>query len=410
MSFELMIALRYLRARRKQTFLSIITFIAIAGVALGVMALIVVLAVMTGFQEELKAKIVGIKSHIIFSNNWQRITNYEGLIKEITGFEGVKSASPIISRQVMLSSETRASGSLINGIDASMVDAEFISTLNIKEGSLDSLKDLSADKPGIVLGKELADTLGVFVGDEVNAISPEGHITPMGRIPIMKTFRVTGIFDCGMYEYNAAFSYISLHAAQDFLKMGDAVTHIDIRVTNIYDARAIAEKIRNRFTPPYWARDWMQMHKSFFSALKLEKMVMFIILILIVLVAAFGIVSTLIMMVTEKTGDIAILKSMGATRKSIMKIFVWQGFITGVVGTLLGLLGGIGLCEIQKRHPLPFTQLPSDIYYITTLPVKTEGIDILIIVLSALIISLLATLYPSWHASSLDPAEALRYE
>jgi len=410
MTFELMVALRYLRAKRKQTLLSIITFIAITGITVGVMALIVVLAVMTGFHQELTTKIVGIKSHIVLSNNWEKMRNYEDIINKIMGFSGVKSASPLISRQVMLSHGTGSSGSVLNGIDLSLVDTEFLTVLNLEEGSLKALENHTLSKPGIILGRELARNLGVFLGDEVNVICPLGITTPMGKIPRMKTFKVTGIFDCGMYEYNAAFSYISLKAAQNLLKMGNTVTHIEIRVTDIYRAGMIAKEIIKNLGPPYWASDWMQMHKSFFSALKLEKMVMFIILILIVLVAAFGIVSTLIMMVTEKTGDIAILKSMGATEKSIMKIFMLQGFIIGVVGTLLGLVCGVGLCELQKRHPLPFTQLPSDVYYITTLPVKVDGTDIIIIVLSAIIISLLATLYPSWQASRLDPAEALRYE
>ncbi|HIC90456.1 MAG TPA: lipoprotein-releasing ABC transporter permease subunit [Syntrophaceae bacterium] len=410
MTFELMVALRYLRAKRKQALLSLITFIAIAGITLGVMALIVVLAVMTGFHQELKTKIVGIKSHIILSNNWEKIRNYEHIINEIMGCEGVKSASPVISRQVMLSHGTEASGSVLNGIDLSLIDKEFLTVLNLKEGSLEVLENPTLAKPGIILGHELARNLGVILDDEVNVICPLGITTPMGKIPKMKTFKVTGIFDCGMYEYNAAFSYIPLKAAQNLLKMENAVTHIEIRVTDIYHAGMVAREIIKKLGPPYWARDWMQMHRSFFSALKLEKMVMFIILTLIVLVAAFGIVSTLIMMVTEKTGDIAILKSMGATERCIMKIFVFQGFIIGVMGTLLGLVCGVGLCEIQKRHPLPFTQLPSDVYYITTLPVKVDGTDITIIVLSAIIISLLATLYPSWQASRLDPAEALRYE
>lgn len=411
MTFELMVALRYLKAKRKQTFISIITFMAIAGVTLGVMALIVVLAVMTGFHGELKTKIVGIKHHIVISRYGGSIENYEDLIHQIRGLEGVRSASPIIYTQVMLSTEAGVSGAVLNGIDPNTVDREFKLSLNVKEGNLSALSHYDPDvKPGIVLGRELAINLGVSVGDEVNVISPRGTITPMGRIPKMKAFRVAGIFDSGMYEYDATLSFVSLASAQSLLRLQNAVTHIGVRVDNIYQADIIADQIKDKIGPLYWARDWMQMHKSLFSALKLEKMVMFIILILIVLVAAFGIVSTLIMMVTEKTGDIAILKSMGATGRSIMKIFIWEGFIIGTIGTSLGLLGGVGLCELQKRHPLPFTQLPGDIYYITTLPVKLDATDVLIIVSSAIIISLLATIYPSWQASRLDPAEALRYE
>jgi len=261
---------------------------------------------------------------------------------------------------------------------------------------------------GIILGAQLANNLGLHEGDWITIISPVGRLTPMGQAPKSKLFHVIGIFQSGMYEYDNTLAYVDLTAAQQFLGISDTVTGVEVKLANIYKAREVADGLRARLGQPYWIRDWMQMNQSLFSALKLEKVVMFIILTLIVLVAAFNIVSSLIMLVMEKTRDIAILKAMGATTARIRKIFVLEGFLIGVSGTILGLLGGFGLCGLLKKYH--FIELPPDVYYISTLPVQLEGLDVAVIAFAAILISLVATLYPSRQAAKLDPAEALRYE
>jgi lipoprotein-releasing system permease protein len=261
--------------------------------------------------------------------------------------------------------------------------------------------------PEIVLGKQLARTLGVYKGDIIYVISPTGILSPIGHVPAMRRFQVTGLFETGMYEFDGSLAYIHLEAAQDLLRMKASVTGIELRVKDIYNAREIADKIISKLGFPFWARDWMQMNRNLFSALKLEKIVMFIILALIILVAAFNIASTLIMMVMEKTRDIAILKTMGATEKSIGKIFVLKGVIIGAVGTGIGVLFGFILCKLLEKYK--FIELPGDVYYITTLPVHLEILDIVVIAAAAIVICFLATLYPARQASKLNPVEAIRY-
>jgi len=402
MSYEIFIGLRYLKAKRKQTFVSLITIISIAGVTVGVTALIVVLAVMNGFKEDLRDKILGVTSHVVISRFDGNISKYEQVKTKVEEVSGVAAATPFIYTQVMVSSRQAISGAVLRGIDPNTASKVINLPKNLRAGSL---KDLAAEDglsgpigtPGIIVGNELARNLGVSQGEPVTVISPLGRLTPLGQVPRSQTFRVTGIFDSGMYEYDSTLAYVSLWAAQRFLGIGDRVTGIEVRVDDIYKAGR-----------PYWSRDWMRMNKNLFSALKLEKIVMFIILTLIILVAAFNIVGTLIMVVLEKTRDIAILKSMGATRRSIMKIFIIEGAVIGLVGTVLGLLGGYTLCELLATYK--FIELPQDVYYISKLPVKMDPVDVALIALAAMVISLVATLYPAWQASRLDPAEAIRYE
>jgi lipoprotein-releasing system permease protein len=260
----------------------------------------------------------------------------------------------------------------------------------------------------MILGVELANNLGIRTGDWVTVISPAGRLTPVGQIPKSKPFQVVGIIQSGMFEYDNTLAYVDLAAAQQFLGIADSVTGIEARVTDIYDAGKVSSRLRTRLGPPYYVRDWMQMNSNFFSALKLEKVVMFIILTLIILVASFNIVSSLIMLVMEKGRDIAILKAMGATTASIRKIFVLEGFLIGISGTSLGILGGVALCGLLKRYK--FIELPAEVYHISTLPVQMQALDLIVIAFSAILISLVATLYPSRKAAMLDPAEALRYE
>ncbi|MDQ7838403.1 MAG: lipoprotein-releasing ABC transporter permease subunit [Thermodesulfobacteriota bacterium] len=417
MNFEWFIGLRYLKAKRKQTFISVITFISVAGVMVGVMALIVVLAVMTGFEEDLKGKILGLNAHVLVLKYGDSIGDVKGLQEKAEKTKGVVATTPFIYSQAMLSSQLGASGVVLRGIDLKSSKKVINLHRYMVEGSLENLEIPSGQKapggntegtPGIIIGRELAKNLGVIRGDRVQLMSPTGMITPVGVIPRMEAFRVVGIFDCGMFEYDSSMAFISLRAAQSLLGLGGRITGLEVKVADIYKADQVAAAINNTLGYPYWTRDWMKMNKNLFSALKLEKIAMFIILALIVLVAAFNIVSTLIMVVMEKNKDIAILKSMGATRKSIMKIFVMEGVIVGFTGTILGIIGGFGLTSLLKKYK--FIKLPSDVYYISTLPVKVEALDVALISFAAIVISFLATLYPAWQASRLEPATALRYE
>lgn len=414
MSYELFIGLRYLKAKRKQTFVSLITLISIAGVTVGVTALIVVIAVMNGFKEDLRDKILGVTSHVVISRFDGNISKYQEVRAKVEEVSGVNAATPFIYTQVMISSRKAISGAVLRGIEPKTASKVINLPKNMRAGSLEELEAENKPEgmrstPGIILGNELARNIGASRGEPVTVISPLGRLTPLGRVPRSQTFRVAGIFDSGMYEYDSTIAYVSLWAAQRFLGIGDRVTGIEVRVDDIYEADRVARAIGKALGGyPYWSRDWMRMNKNLFSALKLEKIVMFIILTLIILVAAFNIVGTLIMVVIEKTRDIAILKSMGATRRSIMKIFLIEGAVIGLVGTLLGLLGGYTLCTLLATYK--FIELPSDVYYISTLPVKMNPLDVALIALAAIVITLAASVYPAWQASRFDPAEAIRYE
>jgi lipoprotein-releasing system permease protein len=415
--YELFIGLRYLKAKRKQTFISIITSFSVIGIMLGVMALIVVLAVMDGFGHEIREKILGTNAHIVLNRYGSGIKDYRAVIKQVEGVPGVLAAAPFASAQVMLSSKGGVAGAFVRGIDPPLESK--VSTLqkSITEGAIGSLNREAAGRfPGIIVGKELAKNLGVFLNDTVTIISPLGDMTAVGMTPRVKRFQVTGIFEFGMFDYDSTFAYISLSSAQEFLRIGDVATSIEITVKDIYQASAIAERIEGQVGSGYYAKDWMTMFKKLFSALKLEKLMMFILLSLIVGVAAFNIITTLIMVVMEKHRDIAILKSMGARRSSVMKVFVFEGFIVGLVGTFLGSVFGLliahnlgGITALLERL-LGFKAMPGDVYWISQLPSRVDPRDVAIVIGIAMGISLLATIYPAWKASSLDPTEALRYE
>jgi lipoprotein-releasing system permease protein len=410
--------LRYLKAKRKQTFISLITVISIAGVMVGVMALIVVLAVMSGFEKTLKEKILGTQAHLVLlKTNQGGMEGYEEATKKVEKIKGVVSAAPFIISQVMLSSESNVFGVVLKGIDPDRVGKVTELAHNLKAGRLEDLKNRrEGDLPGIILGVELAKHLSVSVNETIQVISPLGTITPMGMMPKMKRFRIKGIFYSGMYEFDNTMAYVSIESAQKFFSMGDHVTGIEIKTDNIYKVKEIGGEIRREMGLSYWTKDWMEMNRNLFSALRLEKIAMFIILILIVLVAAFNIISTLIMVVMEKNKDVAILKSMGAPPRSILKIFIIEGGVIGVVGTILGTILGLGAAFNLEmitgfvENLFGFKILSSDVYYIDKLPSQVNPIDVVLIVVTAILISLLATLYPSWRASRLDPAEALRYE
>lgn len=417
MSYELFIGLRYLRAKRKQTFISANTFISVAGIFLGVAALIIVLAVMNGFEIELRDKILGINSHIILMEYTGGMEGHEEIMKKIESVDGVVASTPFIYGQAMLKNKGRVTGVVLRGMSTE-TSANVISLGKMKDGNIDYLsgKGNKTGLPGIVIGKELAQNLGLLLFDTVEILLPMGISTPMGIVPKIKKFGVVGIFDSGSYEYDSSLVFMSLKNCKKFLNMKDTVTGLEIKVDDIYGAKRIAKAIQEKLGYPYWARSWMEMNKNLFSALKLEKRVMFIILSLIVIVAAFNIITTLIMTVMEKTRDIAILKSMGATAKSIMKIFMLEGIVIGAIGTILGGITGIVVAlnlewiSRSVEDLFGFKILPKDVYYLNELPSKINYGDVAVIVVAAILICFLASIYPSWRASRLDPAEALRYE
>lgn len=410
MSFETFIAWRYFKAKRKQALVSLITLISLAGVAVGVAALIVVLAVMSGVGETWKEKILGVNAHVVVLEYGHSMEDYRQVVQACQGVEGVTGAEPFIYSQVMLSAFSGVSGAILRGIDPVGAEKSGVFAANLASGSLADLsRQGPGESPGIILGAELALNLSLGVGDSLRVISPLGRVTPLGgRAPATRQFTVRGIFKSGMYEYDNTLAYVSLSQAQDFLNLGDTVTGVEVRVADVYRADRVKAGILDRLDGTYWARDWMQMNRNLFFALSLEKFAMFVILMLIVFVAALNIISALIMVVTEKTRDIAILKSMGATDGSVMRIFIFQGMTIGILGSMLGLAGGVGLGRLLGRYQ--FIKLPADVYYIDTLPVRIEALDVALVVGVTLAISLVATIYPAWRAARLNPVEALRYE
>ena len=408
MLFELFLGLRYLKAKRKQTFISIITIISIVGVMVGVMALIVVLSVMNGFREDLMSKILGVNPHILVLNYGGAFENYDRVLKEMDDIEGIIAATPFIYSQVMVKYAGNASGALLRGLDPQGAGRVIGIEPMIKEGSLASLSEDIDGHPPIIIGTELSRQIGAQPGDIITVISPQGKLTPIGRIPNSGKYKVTALFHSGMYEYDANLIFVSLKEAQNFLGFQDKVTGIEVKVSDIYKSDLVGESIEKRLGYPYWTKDWKASNKSLFSALKLEKITMFVILTMIVLVGALNIISTLVMAVMEKTRDMAILKTMGATSGHIMTIFMFQGLLLGVVGTLAGLISGLGICYLLATYI--HIGIPTDFYGLTTLPVRIERFDVVFVAVAALAISFIATIYPAWRASKLNPVEALRYE
>lgn len=405
--YQFFIARRYFRSKKKHRGISINTLISITGVALGVMTLLTVLSVMSGFHEDLQAKILGVNAHIVTLSYEGKIEDYSRAINKISEIEGIMYSSPFIYGQVMLRFGDRAQGVVVRGIDPETGPDTTDILQNLQEGNINKLKERGGE-PGIIVGRELLRRLGLFVGDVVDMVSPMSEIGPLGMIPKMKKFRVVGFFEAGMYEYDSSFAFINIRDAQSFFNYGDAVTGVEVKIDDIYNADQTSNDIEKLLGPPYYAKDWMQMNRNLFSALKLEKLVMFIILTLIILVASFNIISNLIMIVIEKAREIAILKAMGAKRNGIMAIFMIHGLIIGALGTVTGVVGGYILCYLLKMYK--FISLPGDVYYLSYLPVKMDLYDFIVVPSAALIITLIATAYPSWQASKLDPVEPLRYE
>ena len=413
--YELFVGLRYTRAKRKNHFISFISMTSMVGVALGVAALIIVLSVMNGFQAELRSRILGVASHIEVTENTNMLSNWESLAEQVEAQPNVKASAPYVMAQGMLSYGQAVQGALVRGVLPNQENAVADLGKNMREGQL---SDLASGEFNIILGADLAYSLGVNLGEKVVLMAPQGQFTPTGVIPRIKQFNVVGLFQIGMYEYDAGLALIHIEDAAKLYRMGDKVSGLRLKINNLFDAPAMTAELSEKLTPlgAYYITDWTQQHANFFKAIQLEKRVMFIILTLIVAVAAFNIVSTLVMAVTDKRADIAIMRTLGASPKSIMQIFIIQGALIGIIGTFFGALLGIAIA-LNIDTIIPFIEnlfhvqfLSKEVYYISELPSKLEWNDTITIVVVSIVLSLIATLYPSYKASKINPAEALRYE
>ncbi len=412
--YELFIGLRYTRAKRKNHFISFISLTSMIGIALGVAALIVVLSVMNGFQAELRTRILGVASHLEITGANNQLGDWPALAAQVKKNQPeVIASAPYVMAQGMLSYGQAVQGALVRGILPGYEDKVADLGKNMRVGSL---ADLRAGEFGVVLGADLAQLLGVSIGEKVVLMAPQGQFTPTGVVPRIKQFKVVGLFQIGMYEYDAGLALIHMDDAAKLYRMGDNVSGLRLKLNDLFDAPEMSAKLAQKLDGNYFVTDWTQQHANFFKAVQLEKKVMFIILTLIVAVAAFNIVSTLVMAVTDKRADIAIMRTFGATPRSIMSIFIVQGALIGIVGTLIGAVFGI-IIALNIDTIIPFIEqlfkvqfLAKDVYYISDLPSKLEWNDVITIVVMSFILSLLATLYPSYKASTLNPAEALRYE
>ncbi len=413
MKYELFIGLRYTRAKRRNHFISFISLISMCGIALGVAALIVVLSVMNGFQKELRTRILGVASHVQISGAGGELAAWQQVAEQAAKHRQVLAAAPYVAAQGMLSFDQTVRGVLVRGVlpDAEEQVADF--NRHMRGGSMQLLKP---GEFGIVLGAELARALQVFVGDKVTLIAPQGLVTPAAILPRLKQFRVVGLFEAGMYEYDSGLALVHLADAQALYRMEERVSGVRLKLDDLFAAPRVARELHGLIEADAYIADWTRSHANFFRAVQIEKNVMFIILLLIVAVAAFNIVSTLVMAVTDKESDIAILRTLGASPASIMQVFIVQGALIGTIGLALGLAGGVALAvnidvvvpAIERLFNTQF--LAKEVYYISELPSDLQWRDVGIIAAVSFGLTLLATLYPSWRASRVNPAEALRYE
>ncbi len=417
MRFEYFIGLRYLRAKRQEKFVSLITIISTLGVMIGVMTLNIVLAVMTGFEEDLRDRILGLSPHVLVHAAEGAVANPLALIEQVKKLDGVLAAAPYVSGQAMLASQENVIGATVRGVAAGAGNILDVGS-RLKYGKMqdlltrhrvtDEATGRSVELGGMIIGKDVGRELGVRIGDPISVVSPVSQPTAVGMVPRVKRFVVVGVFESGMAEYDAALVLIDLPQAQRFFDLGNDVSGVEMRTADLNRADSVAEELQEQLGSLYRVRDWMDVNHSLFSALRLEKTVYFIVLLLIVLVAAFNIVATLIMVVMEKRKDIAILKSMGATRASIRRIFVSKGLVVGLAGTVAGDAIGLLACWLLQRYEL--IELPKDVFYVSTLPVKMYPEYFLLVTAAAVAICMVATLYPAWQASRLSPVDVIRYE
>jgi len=413
MRYELFIGLRYTRAKRRNHFISFISLTSMCGIALGVAALIVVLSVMNGFQKELRDRILGVASHVELSGADGELADWPKVAAQAAKQPNVRGAAPYISAQSMVTFDQTVRGALVRGILPDMEDRVADFSHHMRGGTLQLLKP---GEFGIVLGSELARSLRVTVGDKVTVIAPQGLVTPAAILPRLKQFRIVGVFEIGMFEYDSGLALIHLNDAQTLYRLEDRVSGLRLKLDDLFQAPRVTRDLFNYVEADVHISDWTRSHANFFRAVQIEKKVMFIILLLIVAVAAFNIVSTLVMAVTDKEADIAILRTLGASPASIMQIFIVQGALIGVIGLLIGVAGGVLLAlnidvvvpAIERLFGMQF--LSKEVYYISELPSDLQWSDVTVIASVSFVLTLLATLYPSWRGSRINPAEALRYE
>lgn len=411
--YELLLGLRYTRAKRRNGFISFISLSSMIGIALGITALITVLSIMNGFQEELRDRILGMTAHMTINEQNDRLADWQGLYDKLIEQPHVEGAAPNVMEQGMLTSGAKVKGAAIRGILPEYEDQVADIGQKMLFGSLSTLEPRAYR---IILGSELAMSLGVSIGDKVTLIAPQGTVSPVGVVPRLKRFTVAGLFEAGMHEYDSGLAIIHIEDAKKVFKYGDSVGALQLKLDDLFSVGAVKHQLSSVIEQTVYMRDWRQQHSNFFKAIEMEKRMMFIVLTLIIMVAAFNIVSTMVMVVTDKQSDIAVLRTIGASPMSIQMIFIIQGLIIGVLGVVLGLIGGLSLA-LNIDVIVPFVEnllgihfFPPDIYYISTVPSKVVWSDVFYIAGVAFVLTLLATLYPARKAAKVNPAEALRYE
>lgn len=406
MSYEFFVARRYLTARRKQAFVSVITIVSTLGICIGVMALVIAIALITGFQSDVQEKILSSTSHIMVSDlTGEGISNYPELLSKIEKVKGVEAASPVAYSMVLLKGPLNTHAGMLKGVD---FDREIRTSPWLQNLQGGQIPERGAKHPGLLLGSRLALDIGAGLGDVVTAFTSASRLSPIGPIPRMKNFVVKGIFKTGLYEFDSSTALIPIEDAQAFFKMQDRISYFQVRVDHIFDASRIGDRIKEVLSPAIYITTWMDLNKSLFSALKLEKTIMFLTITLIVFVAALNIIASLILMVMEKTRDIGILIALGATSRNIRKIFFLQGAMIGMIGTAAGVVLGLFWCWMANTFQI--IKVPVDVYQIAYVPFYIKIVDLLLIIGVTLLISFLSTLFPSRRAAKVDPVIALKYE